>query len=144
MRVAVLLVLAGLSSSAGCSYLVATSGKNPGTLANREEVRQTFGTPAATGLEDGRYYEDFYTRRKIADWHGMTGYSMGYAMTLGFIEFYCLPRQLFITSKRSVLGQDLRFVYDETGKVVQVRLDGQLLPVYSGPGAPWKSGPKSD
>jgi hypothetical protein len=131
MRVVFALVVVVLLSSTGCcpSFLLATSGKDLGTLPTREQVREEFGTPVASGVEDGKHFEDFHTRRKIADRRGYFGYPMGYAMTLGLIEFYALPRQLFITSKRSVLGQDLRFIYDETGKVVQVQFDGEPLPL---------------
>jgi hypothetical protein len=125
MRVVLVFATAALLSSAGCSFLLATSGKDLGTLPTREEVREEFGPPVASGVEDGAHYEDFHTRRKIADWRDGTGYAMGYAMTLGLVELYALPRQVFITSKRSVLGQDLRFYYDETGKVVQVRFRQQ-------------------
>src|SRR5690348_15355902 len=77
---------------AGCSALVAGSGKELGTLTDRTKARQCFGVPLATGItDDGCEYDDFKTHRKFAEsWKGM--YScMFFAWTCGLSELYAFP-----------------------------------------------------
>jgi hypothetical protein len=124
MRIVLLPLVAGVLSSAGCTGLVISSGTDLGALPTREEVRAKFGTPVASGTEEGKQYEDFRTRRKIAEPDKMIYLLMGYAYTFGLGEVVWFPHQSFVAARRSIVGQDLRFYFDEAGNVTAARHDG--------------------
>jgi hypothetical protein len=115
--------------TSGCSLLIASSGKDLSKLTTKEEVHKEFGEPASTGLIEGHPYEDFTTRRKIGDPIGSERAGMGCAMTFGTIELIAFPFELYRVTRGTVLGQDLRFAYDNSGNVIRVFLDGQKLEV---------------
>jgi hypothetical protein len=128
MRAVILVAVGVLLPSAGCAYRLAESGTDLGTLETREQVRAEFGPPAASGTADGQAFEDFRTRRKVADSHQhvyaahlLSGY------TYGLAEVMLLPGECFGVAARTILGQDLRFVYDEAGRVTAVLRDGEYI-----------------
>ncbi|MDY3561043.1 hypothetical protein R5W23_002302 [Gemmata sp. JC673] len=121
-------VLALLMPLNGCAFLVATSGKDVGALATRDEVQHDFGTPVVSGSVEGQPYDEFRTHRKISEGWKSIYYSMGYVVTLGFGEVIWLPNELYRATRRSIVGQTVRFVYDEAGNVKSVQLDGEAIP----------------
>lgn len=127
MRYASTLIAFSLLSSIGCSVLLINSGQNLEELKTRSEVSKAFGAPTTTGQIEGKDFEEFETRRKIAEpWKGIY-LAMGYAATLGLGEFVWFPVQLFHTGRRTVLGQHIRFVYDSAGNVIEIRFDGDAV-----------------
>jgi hypothetical protein len=128
MRPLRILVVATLLVSTGCSWLVANSGQQLGELKTREQVHAAFGPPATAGHCDQRTYEEFHTRRKIAEpWKGM-GLGMGWCLTFGLGEAYFFPHETVVAARRSIVGQRLVFYYDEAGKVQQASHDGDPIP----------------
>lgn len=99
-----------------------------GALATQAEVQQDFGAPVASGRVGDHSYEEFRTRRKISEGWKSIYYCMGYVVTLGFGEVVWLPSELYRATRRSIVGQTLRFVYDEEGNVKSVQLDGEGIP----------------
>ena len=135
MRAALFLLAASLVSSAGCSWWVISRGTDLSKLPTREQVQAVFGPPRASGEVEGKSYEDFRTHRKIADFN-LEGVLMVDAGTLGLAELYCFPCAVFIAAKQSIAGQNLRFIYDENGKVKEVRRDGECLLFHSSTDTP--------
>lgn len=122
----VLFVLVALISS-GCSSLVAYSGQDLKSLATRDQVHQEFGEPIISETVDGTSFEEFLTRRKISEQERSVGLNMASTMTGGLIEFIALPAELYRDSGRLLVGQTLRFEYDQWGKVARIDLDGNYL-----------------
>ncbi len=110
--------------SSGCSVLIAQSGTDLQSLVTRDQVRAKLGKPAASGSQDGVNFDQFRTRRKFADEMEAASDGMGFAMTAGLLEFIAFPREVYLLAKRTIVGQDLRFEYDESGDVSNASLDG--------------------
>jgi hypothetical protein len=105
----------------GCSTLIADSGKNLGELKTREQVHTYFGEPAKTGTADGKDYEVYYTHRKIAEGQlERWSKGMGIAMTLGMLELYYFPEELVYLAKHTLAGQEMTFVYNDTGRTISI------------------------
>ncbi len=130
MRVAYLLLIACVLPSIGCTMLVVNSGKVLTALKSQAKVHEAFGLPTATGQAEGMPYEDFITRRKIAEPQKNIYLIMGTIWTCGFGEFVWFPTELYRAVRRSVVGQSLRFTYDAAGNVTAIRFDNDpvLLP----------------
>ena len=109
--------------------LVISSGKDLGALATREEVLEDFGTPVVCGEVDGKFYEEFRSHRKISESWRQPYDLFADSVTLGFAEVILFPSEVYIASRRSIMGQTIRFVYDSDGYVKSVQLDGKNLPV---------------
>jgi hypothetical protein len=119
------LVAAGVALSAGCSAMIAGSGLDLGLLTTREQVHAAMGEPVATGTTDGRCHEDFRSHRKIAEpWQGEGLVMVDYG-TLGLAEFVLFPAAILRVGYTAVVGEDVRFQYDATGKVTACSLDGE-------------------
>lgn len=131
MRVAILLFVGSTFPTTGCSALVAVSGTDPASLTTREQVHAKFGTPTATGLEDGNPFEEYWTRRKIAENRKFLDLWSGAGFTLGFGELIQFPQELCIAGTRSLLGQTLRFVYDDAGNVTAITHEGEHVSLHS-------------
>ncbi|MBX9584098.1 MAG: hypothetical protein K2X87_27680 [Gemmataceae bacterium] len=128
MRLAFLLLAAGALLPAGCSCLVASAGKEPVAFTTREQVRAEFGRPTATGEEAGRFYEEYVTRRKLAEPLLLAnGMLMASYCTFGLAEAALFPLTIYETGRGFVVGRRLRYEYDESGKVRAVKLDGGTL-----------------
>jgi hypothetical protein len=107
----------------GCSALVALSGEDLSRLKTREEVHREFGFPFETGVKDGLAYEDFQSHRKVReDWMGM-GIAMMDATTCFMAEFYLFPFEVYEGTRRSIFGETIRFLYDESGRVRHITVD---------------------
>jgi YD repeat-containing protein len=78
---------------------------------------------------DDHPYEEFRTRKVIADenFSRGDGYAIGFIITLGTSELIEVPYQLFLLTKRTVLGQTIRVTYDKYGNIAYVTRDGQTI-----------------
>ncbi len=126
MRIAYLLFLVPALVSSGCAGAIARAGTDPTEFKTKEEVHAKFGEPYAKGTEDGAVYEDYFTRQKIASrppWLG-EGYVMVLFMTFGTVDLFLVPQELYLTTKRTIAGQTLRFTYDNLGNVIKRQRDG--------------------
>jgi len=110
--------------SSGCSLFIAQSGTDLQSFSTRDQVRARFGTPTANGSQDGVAFDQYRTRRKFADEREAASNGMGFAMTFGLSEFIAFPREVYLLAKRTIVGQDLRFDYDESGDVSNASLNG--------------------
>jgi len=125
MRYPQLLCIACPLLISGCSVLIANCGKDLNVLDDRDQVRQEFGEPVATGIEDGKQFEDFRSHWKVADpYWGGPGYAMGMILTAGLYELGGFPYQVYCASRATIVGQDIRFYYDRAGNVSECRVDG--------------------
>ena len=127
MRLTLTFVLLSASLSSGCSVLSVNSGKDLSVLESQEEVRKDYGKPVATGVESGKRYDDFRSHRKVLNEGEAAGWGMGWAMTFGIGEFWAFPIVTYDALKAIIAGQNLRFYYDESGKVKEVWLNGFQL-----------------
>ena len=132
MRFALLLAATAAPLSVGCTAIIARSGEDLSALKTREQVHDSFGTPVATGTSDGQTYEEYRSRRKIAEPHG-PGYAMSLALTLGLTELYWFPRELYLLGRHTILGRDICFTYDAAGNVTAVHIDHMHIPWLSNP-----------
>ena len=147
MRSTWLLLFAGVLPSAGCSLLVVNTGKNLAELKSQEQVHETFGLPSLTGQTEGVPYEEFTTHRKIAEPDKNIYIIMGTAGTFGFGELVWFPTELYRAIRRSVVGQQIRYIYDAEGNVTDISHDGESVsvpPRYSGDAAGNVSVTKTD
>ena len=129
MRLSCLVLIASATVlTSGCSMLIARSGKDVSNLTTRDDVHREFGEPDQTGVAEGHPYEDYWTRRKK-----MTSdcLSLGLGMTYGTFELIAFPVELWSLSKGTVLGKNLRFAYDDQGRVMRVFLDGETVLYHS-------------
>jgi hypothetical protein len=129
MRIAYLLFLVPAIFSGGCAAMIARSGTDPTYLKTKEEIHANFGEPIMSGKldgMDGAFYEDYFTRRKIAtEYPNAEGEVMCFAMTLGTLEVLLVSQELYLTTKRAIAGQTLRFTYDKDAKLINVQMDGR-------------------
>lgn len=136
MCLARVMVLTALLGSTGCSWLVINSGQQLNDLKTREQVQEVFGPPATSDVLGDQVYDEFRTRRKIAEPWKNSYLVMGWCYTLGLGEIVWFPHQAFVAARRSILGQKLMVTYDEAGNVQQVSLDGESIL--------WNPGPESN
>jgi len=108
----------------GCSVFIAQSGTDLQPLVTRHQVHEKLGEPATSGFEDGAAFDQYRTRRKFSDEMAAAGDGMGFAMTVGLGEFFAFPHELYLLAKRTIVGQDVRFEYDDSGVVTHASLDG--------------------
>lgn len=137
MRSVWLLLAAGGISASGCAGLIASSGQNLSKLTTQDEVRASFGSPVATGQVDHKPYEEFSTHRKIADTDASMRLCMVAVASCGFSECLFFPLEVFSVSRQALVGQRLRFTYDEAGNVTAITFDGKpvMLPPREVPGS---------
>jgi YD repeat-containing protein len=123
-RIGLLLLIASLPATGGCSLMIARSGLDLDRFKTREQVQGCFGHPITTGTEEGKTFECYRTHRKISD---ETGYKMnlgmGVAMTFGIGEVIAFPYELILVGRRTIVGQEVWFSYDEQGRVISRSLD---------------------
>jgi hypothetical protein len=98
-------------------------------LYTREEVEAALGKPTHVGEQDGKTFEEYETRRKIVEpgFLGATNIPMALGFSWGLAEFFLFPEQVWNVSKRTLLGQEIRFIYNQQGKVEQVLFDGDPI-----------------
>lgn len=127
MRTAYALIAVAALTQAGCSALVACTGKRLDTLDTREAVHATFGTPSVVvETDDGRFLEEFVTRRKIAETWKVQGYVMIGTGTCALSELVYLPIEAFWLARNTVVGQRMQVEYDQSGRVLVMRRDGDV------------------
>jgi hypothetical protein len=122
-----LVLIGGFLLAGGCSSMVAMSGKDVSTFASMDQVHKEFGKPAATGVADGHDYEEFTTHSKIADPQRAGILIMGDLMTSGLMEFFLFPYEMAALGHTAIIGETLRFCYDQQGSVTDVFLDGEQI-----------------
>jgi hypothetical protein len=123
----VLLILTTTSLfSSGCAALIARSGQDLWDLKTRTEVEAVLGNPTGKGEIDGITYEEYTTRRKIAEPPG-PGYAMAYTMTLGLGDLVFVPYELLLIGRRTIVGQEFHVAFDAEGNVVSLRRGKQPL-----------------
>lgn len=127
VRTVNLLVLVLALSTIGCSVLVVNSGTNLEKLTTRAQVHDSFGQPINSGQIDDEPFEEFITHRKIAEQNMNIYLVMGYAGTFGLGELIWFPQQSYLAIRRSVVGQRLRFTYDEAGMVTHICRDDDYI-----------------
>jgi len=130
MRYANFCLIASALLSNGCSVLIARSGVDLHTLTTREKVHEKFGKPSASGTAEGKPFEEFRTRRKIAEPFRGDLLGMSFAWTWGLAEVITFPYELYLLGNRSLLGQDIRFTYDSSGIVRHIhrQVDCEWIP----------------
>jgi hypothetical protein len=127
MRLSLALIAIATALMCGCSSLIAHSGKDLSKLTTREEVHREFGEPEKIGVVGDYACEDYTTRRKISEPWRSNSQGMGFAMTFGALELVNFPMEVYLLCSRTVMGESVRFAYDDTGKVMRVFLDGEKL-----------------
>lgn len=125
MRYALLLLVAPTLLTTGCSIYIAQAGKDVSHLRTRQDAHEEFGAPTAEGVEDGRPFEEFQTRRKVAEKFRGGTHSMALGMTLFLYEFYLFPRELCFLVKCGLAGQTVRMTYNPDGSVRSYSVDGR-------------------
>ncbi len=128
MRAASVLLTGAVLATTGCSLLVVNSGKNLGDLKTREQAHEVFGPPIAAGESDGQPYEEFASRRKVAEPWQNEYLLIGYMATAGLGELIWFPKVLYREGRRVIVGQQIRVTYDASGAVAGVRIDGDPVP----------------
>ena len=114
--------------SAGCSSLIAYSGRDVEKLKNSDQVRETFGTPTNLGKDDnGREFEEYRTRRKISEPAvASVNFILG-TETLGLFELWNFPAAIVQNTWVTFFGQTVRFEYGSDGTVENVCINGTLM-----------------
>jgi hypothetical protein len=127
LRILGTLLLCCNAFCAGCSALIAYSGENVGKLANREQVRESLGTPCKSRDDNGHRFDEYHTRRKIAE-PNVAGVNFILGVeSLGVLELWMFPSTLCQWTWTTLAGQDLRFEYGTNGEVERVLIDGMPM-----------------
>lgn len=117
MRSLHLLVIFCLPLLSGCSVLIARSGSNIDSLQTQADVHAKFGTPNTLVATESGLVEEFRTRRKLANEMGGIGYGMEFCMLFGLTEPLNTLTEITWLGQTTLMGQDLRFEYDDLGAV---------------------------
>lgn len=64
-------------------------------------------------------WEEFHTRKKVADPVAATGYMMISGMFFGLAEIITFPIAVCSTAEALVMGKTIRFEYDSEGQVIK-------------------------
>lgn len=123
MRYALLLLIAPALLATGCSICVAKAGKDLSHIKTRQDAHTEFGAPMAEGIDDGKPFEEFRTRSKIAEQFRAGTHSMALGMTMGLYELYLFPRELYFLAKCGLIGQTVRVTYNPDGSVRTYSID---------------------
>src|SRR5947209_7778858 len=130
MRCSCLVFSACVLLSTGCAGLLSECGKDITKLTNRDDVHAQFGEPIASGVENAKVgheyavWEEFHAQEIIANPYRGPGYGMGFMMSFGLSELIFVPMELTRLTKAMLIGEDLRFSYDEAGRVSYATIDG--------------------
>src|SRR6266404_1121685 len=141
-RSTILILAPSVFLTCGCAASIARSGKDLGTLATRDQVRQSLGAPDSSGQHilaaQPEFYDEYRTHHKIADTGKAQTLATTSTMSAGLGEFIMIPSETFIAARRLIFGQSVEFNYDEAGNVTSVYLDRQRLSFWPKPA--WSSG----
>jgi hypothetical protein len=124
MRNICMLLAASSFMSCGCAAVFTSIGHNPSDITTRDEAHAKYGAPVAIGEVEGQSFEEFITRRKFVECDKFESLVFADILTLGLSEFILFPRELFIASRLSIVGQRLRFTYDDAGRATEILVDG--------------------
>ncbi|MEI7683827.1 MAG: hypothetical protein WCL32_02290 [Planctomycetota bacterium] len=131
IRFLCLILIAGTPFASGCALMIARCGTDLYALENKQMVRCKLGEPVASGFDIGKPFEDYRTRRIIAEQYPARcfgpGYGMLLIMTCGTSELVSVPYELCILGRRSLLGHTVRVYYEEDGSIRFVQLDEESL-----------------
>jgi hypothetical protein len=113
--------------SSGCSAGIAFCGEDVKKLTTKDEVRESLGKPDQCVEADGGGSDEYHTHMKISE-PTVAGVSfiMG-VETFGLFELVGFPYVMCETVWRTLVGQDLQFVYGSDGQVVEIRLNGTRM-----------------
>lgn len=124
LRILGILTIASTFICAGCSSLIAYCGKDVERLKDKQQVRDSFGTPDKVGTEKGQEFEEFHTWRKISEPRvAGINFILG-TETLGLFELWMFPAGVIEGTWGALFGLTLRFEYAENGEVQQVLING--------------------
>lgn len=98
------------------------TGQNLANLESREAVHHSFGSPIAEGSEEGQRFEEYETRRRIAEPLLGSNYGLSFAMTFGLSEVVNVPLECFRQTTDLSFGQTVRFYYDASGKMTSFQV----------------------
>jgi hypothetical protein len=101
------------------------SGTDVSKVENQSQVRERFGTPDSSSEDERGGIDVYRTRRKIDEEFRATTSGELWAMMFGTLEFLAFPEELYRLGRGTLLGQELRFSYDSSGKVTDIDLDGE-------------------
>jgi hypothetical protein len=135
MRLISLAFVAITLLTSGCAGMISGVGTRLLFLTTREEIHAQLGEPTVSGFADGEPFEEYHTRRKISEAGTLRlgdGYAMAWVATLGAIDLICVPHELYLLGRRSLLGQTVRVTYDEAGTITDLRLDGEQYLITGG------------
>lgn len=119
MRYAPLLLLVPALLASGCSMMLGEVGLTYDGLETREQARQLFGKPIASGTENGNAFEEFHTRRLIRD-ISRSGKQLEWLLrTYGLSELYFVPLELAMMTRTTIFGHTVRVTYDVNGRVTE-------------------------
>lgn len=121
------LLLACVPASAGCSSLIAYSGRDVKGLENKDQVRASFGRPLLAGSDNGCEFEEYRTRRKVSEPELAAAFFILGAETLGIWELGAFPLMVLRASGAAVFGQTVRFEYGSDGKVKDILINGTSM-----------------
>jgi hypothetical protein len=93
---------------------------HPDLLETREGVHRWFGAPTISTNPKGEICEDYVTRWKLSE---DKGYGIALVMTLGLNELWAFPMEVILLVRNAITGRNVRFVYDDQGKVKRVLID---------------------
>lgn len=124
MRPVLLLLTATALLSSGCAACIARMGTDPGHAHSREEVHEMFGQPAAVEGADDHLHEDFCYHGKVAENLQAAVLALCSLETLGLMDIYLFPYEIGRAGWNTLWGYDLRFYYNDTGKVTNYTING--------------------
>jgi YD repeat-containing protein len=133
MRCGRLIIIALLLPSCGCSALIADGGKDLSPIKTREQIRTEFGNPDESGQTTEEAFDTYHTRRKVSEQIRSWQVGMGVVMTYGLAEVLLFPNEVYLLTRRTALGQELKFFYDSSGRVIRIHLDGEDTVCHLGP-----------
>lgn len=119
-----LLALLSLLQS-GCAAMIASRGAELDNLKTKEDVHARFGHPVESGITKDIPFETFRSRSAFRNPMRASAYMMAFGMTLGLSEIISTPLELYQLGRGRLVGHDLRFTYDSTGKVRNATVDGE-------------------
>ncbi len=121
------ILLSAVVGATGCGALVKVSGTDVNDFTTRTAVQKEFGKPSATGVEEGRPYEEYVTHLKLAEPGSAEGLTILDASTFFLAEFVLFPTELYRAADHIYNGQTLHVLYDDKGNVINMRTDGSAI-----------------
>ncbi len=115
MRAISIILIGCLPIFCGCSALISLQGLDVESLASRDQVHRELGSPKKLETVNNSIVEHFQTRRKLSEPH--RGVALLFGTSCGVFETWSFPYELYLLSRRTILGQAIHVSYDPDGKV---------------------------